>query len=131
MRKRIRSLVCKSGKHTSVVTTVTPFHPAFRTQWLERLAARKPPTTDPEVIIAPGDFHAAALPLYEERTLAMPHGARRGTGISRSGPSAWAHSGEVAVRFAARMRLLERERPRRPKAASRIARSAWSSARAE
>jgi len=33
MRERIRSLVRKSEKHTSVVTTVTPHHPAFRTQW--------------------------------------------------------------------------------------------------
>ena len=55
MRKRIRSPVCKSEKHTSVVATVTPLRPAFRTQWLERLAARKPPTTGPEVIIAAGD----------------------------------------------------------------------------
>ncbi len=33
MRVRIRSLVRKVKKHTSVVTTVTPQHPAFRTQW--------------------------------------------------------------------------------------------------
>jgi hypothetical protein len=31
--RRIRSLVRKSEKHTSMVTTVTPKHPAFRTQW--------------------------------------------------------------------------------------------------
>jgi hypothetical protein len=33
MRERIRSLVRTVQKHTSVVTTVTPQHPAFRTQW--------------------------------------------------------------------------------------------------
>jgi len=63
-------------------------HPAFRTQWLERLASRKPPVTDPSVITAGEDFRAAALPLYEERTLALPHGARRCAGITRFGPSA-------------------------------------------
>jgi len=31
--QRIRSLVRKYKKHTSIVTTVTPPHPAFRTQW--------------------------------------------------------------------------------------------------
>jgi hypothetical protein len=67
----------------------------------------------------------------EARELALPHGARRCAGISRLGPSAQAHSGEVVVRFAARMRLLNRRaRLRRPKATSRIARSVWPSARA-
>jgi hypothetical protein len=28
-----RSLACKMKKHTSIVTTVTPEHPAFPTQW--------------------------------------------------------------------------------------------------
>ncbi len=37
MRERIRSLMRNENKRTSVVTTVTPLHPALRTQWLERL----------------------------------------------------------------------------------------------
>jgi hypothetical protein len=31
--RRARSLACKIKKHTSVVTTVTPDHPAFPAQW--------------------------------------------------------------------------------------------------
>jgi len=31
--RRARSLVCEIKKHTSIVTTVTPVHPAFPTQW--------------------------------------------------------------------------------------------------
>jgi len=33
MRARIRSLMRDKNKRTSIVTTVTPHHPAFRTQW--------------------------------------------------------------------------------------------------
>jgi len=33
MRARIRSLMRDENKRTSIVTTVTPPHPAFRTQW--------------------------------------------------------------------------------------------------
>jgi hypothetical protein len=33
MRARIRSLMRDENKRTSIVTTVTPQHPAFRTQW--------------------------------------------------------------------------------------------------
>jgi hypothetical protein len=32
--RRARSLACEIKKHTSVVTTVTPEHPAFPTQWV-------------------------------------------------------------------------------------------------
>src|ERR1700722_16540054 len=31
--RRARSLACEKTKHTSVVTTVTPVHPAFPAQW--------------------------------------------------------------------------------------------------
>jgi hypothetical protein len=31
--RRARSLACKMKKHTSIVTTVTPVHPAFPAQW--------------------------------------------------------------------------------------------------
>jgi len=31
--RRARSLVCEIKKHTSIVTTVTPVHPAFPTRW--------------------------------------------------------------------------------------------------
>jgi hypothetical protein len=33
MRARIRSLMRDENKRTNIVTTVTPQHPAFRTQW--------------------------------------------------------------------------------------------------
>jgi hypothetical protein len=33
MRARIRSLMRDKNKRTSKVTTATPQHPAFRTQW--------------------------------------------------------------------------------------------------
>ncbi|RTL73641.1 MAG: hypothetical protein EKK36_13950 [Bradyrhizobiaceae bacterium] len=33
MRERIRSLMRDENKRTSRVTTGTPHHPAFRTQW--------------------------------------------------------------------------------------------------
>ena len=42
MRERIRSLVRKVKKHTSVVTTVTPHHPAFRTRWASGLLRALP-----------------------------------------------------------------------------------------
>jgi hypothetical protein len=32
-----RSLVCEMKKHTSIVTTVTPEHPAFPAQWFTGL----------------------------------------------------------------------------------------------
>jgi hypothetical protein len=40
--RRTRSLACESKKHTSVVTTVTPKHPAFPHAMVLRLIARSP-----------------------------------------------------------------------------------------
>jgi hypothetical protein len=39
-----RSLACKIKKHTSVVTTVTPVHPAFPTQWFTTYFVLSPAT---------------------------------------------------------------------------------------
>ena len=97
MRERIRSPVCKGGKHTSVVTTVAPKHPAFRTQWLERLIPRSPRWTalsPPFWIVSDFHRHRGDGP---SRSFRRQH---RDAGTTRLQPSAWAFSGEVDFRFA-------------------------------
>jgi hypothetical protein len=42
--RRARSLACKIKKHTSIVTTVTPVHPAFPTQWFTAYFVLSPVT---------------------------------------------------------------------------------------
>jgi hypothetical protein len=40
--RRARGLACKIKKHTSIVTTVTPVHPAFPAQWVTAYIALFP-----------------------------------------------------------------------------------------
>ena len=110
MRERIRSPVCKGGKHTSVVTTVAPKHPAFRTQWLERLIPRSPRWTalsPPFWIVSDFHRHRDDGP---SRSFRRQH---RDAGTTRLWPSAAAPS-SFAVLFTATNRTPQAATASRP-----------------
>jgi len=72
-----------------LVTTDLPERPAFRAQWFERLAPRKPPVAGPELTTAPGDLPPRRPDRAERGGLCCcPMAQGRCAGISRLGPSA-------------------------------------------
>ena len=97
MRKRIRSLVCKVKSTRVSSPRPRRRHPAFRTQWLERLIPRSPRWTalsPPFWIVSDFHRHRDDGP---SRSFRRQH---RDAGTTRLWPSAWAFSGEVDFRFA-------------------------------